>query len=53
MFCINCGKEIPNESMFCPFCGHNIKATEMIEKEENSIMSEDRVREEKKHFRCI
>lgn len=47
MFCINCGKEIPNESMFCPFCGHNIKATEMIEKEENSIMSEDRVREEK------
>ena len=47
MFCINCGKEIPDESMFCPFCGHNIKATEMIEKEENSIMSEDRVREEK------
>ena len=24
MFCLNCGKEIPAESKFCPFCGQNL-----------------------------
>lgn len=24
MFCINCGKEIPDDSRFCPFCGTGV-----------------------------
>lgn len=26
MFCNKCGKEIPNDSAFCPFCGANLTA---------------------------
>lgn len=47
MFCINCGKEIPDESMFCPFCGQNLNITEMTEKEDDSILSENKTGEEK------
>ncbi|WP_243157431.1 zinc-ribbon domain-containing protein [Clostridium perfringens] len=25
MFCSKCGKEIPNESVFCPECGNKCK----------------------------
>lgn len=28
MFCTNCGKEIPNESQFCTFCGNKVKGKE-------------------------
>ena len=24
MFCPNCGKEIPDDSKFCPYCGYQI-----------------------------
>lgn len=27
MYCSKCGKEIPDESNFCLFCGHQIKST--------------------------
>lgn len=26
MKCTNCGREIPNDSKFCPDCGHPIKS---------------------------
>ena len=51
MFCINCGKEVPDVSMFCPFCGQSLKVTEMTEevaeKEEESTLSEYAARKEK------
>ncbi len=27
MFCSKCGKEIPNESVFCPECGNRCKGS--------------------------
>lgn len=36
MFCTNCGKEIPNESQFCAFCGNKIKGKES---QENKIQT--------------
>lgn len=27
MFCSKCGKEIPNESVFCPECGNKCKGS--------------------------
>ena len=33
MFCIKCGKELPNESKFCPFCGTRVPEDKPIEKE--------------------
>ena len=25
MFCVNCGKQIPDGSKFCPHCGEDLK----------------------------
>ena len=25
MFCTNCGKEIPNSSQFCEYCGNHVE----------------------------
>ena len=34
MFCTNCGKEIPNDSKFCEYCGEKIN----IEKKNGDIV---------------
>lgn len=26
MFCINCGKQIPDDAIFCPYCGAKISS---------------------------
>lgn len=45
MFCTNCGKEIPNESQFCKYCGNKIRKnekSEQIEKiEKTEIITEN------------
>ena len=28
MFCTNCGKEIGEGNRFCPYCGHEVTASE-------------------------
>ena len=35
MFCLKCGKELPEGAMFCPFCGSGIE----IEKNESMVES--------------
>ena len=32
MFCTNCGKEIPDDSVFCDFCGSRVQTEEEREK---------------------
>lgn len=32
MYCMSCGKEIPEESVFCSFCGANLKSTAIEKK---------------------
>jgi uncharacterized membrane protein YvbJ len=34
MFCPNCGKEIPDGSKFCPYCGIKIAVSPELKKEE-------------------
>lgn len=44
MFCTNCGKEIPDESQFCKYCGNKIsknEETEQIEKAEKTEIAEN------------
>lgn len=36
MYCSNCGKEIPKESDFCPYCGTDLKEENSIEKSSKS-----------------
>jgi len=31
MFCTNCGKEIPNESQYCKFCGEKVNSKNIQE----------------------
>lgn len=38
MFCSNCGKEIPDGSEFCPYCGTNLN--EEIKKEKTEVVEE-------------
>ncbi|MDR0934777.1 MAG: TM2 domain-containing protein [Erysipelotrichaceae bacterium] len=33
MYCSNCGKEIPNDAKFCPFCGVPVTSSETVEAE--------------------
>ncbi|MBR4256231.1 MAG: zinc ribbon domain-containing protein, partial [Clostridia bacterium] len=33
MFCSNCGKEIPDESVFCPECGYAVYEDDVRELE--------------------
>lgn len=35
MYCINCGKEIPNDSIFCPHC--DTKQNRNIEEQINEV----------------
>ena len=37
MFCTNCGKEVPDGSEFCEFCGTKMKQKEEITKNDVSI----------------
>ena len=37
MFCTNCGKEIPNTSNFCKYCGNKVKK---VENENTSIQEQ-------------
>lgn len=44
MFCTHCGKEIPDESQFCKYCGNKIsknEETEQIEKAEKTEIAEN------------
>ena len=34
MFCNKCGKEVPNESAFCPYCGNKL---EIVEQNEDQV----------------
>ncbi|MDR0500020.1 MAG: zinc-ribbon domain-containing protein [Coriobacteriales bacterium] len=34
MYCSQCGKEAPNSSTFCPYCGHTLEALANVEKPE-------------------
>ena len=39
MKCKNCGKEISNKSLTCPFCGENIKINkELLEEDDHLIV---------------
>jgi len=29
MFCVNCGKELSNQAVYCPNCGHPVRASGM------------------------
>ena len=37
MYCTSCGKEIENNSEFCPVCGKQIKESEEIEKSTKKV----------------
>ena len=37
--CVNCGKEIPEDSVFCPFCGVSVETIETEATEEKEIES--------------
>ena len=45
MFCNNCGKEIPEESVFCPCCGTNLKneTEQVIEEKEMKENNQEQV----------
>lgn len=40
MFCTNCGKEIPDESKFCKYCGNRIIKKEELKQIEKSDKTE-------------
>ncbi|MBR4841632.1 MAG: zinc ribbon domain-containing protein [Bacteroidaceae bacterium] len=43
MFCYNCGKELPENAVFCPFCGTQVGVainTEINENQENQPLEE-------------
>ena len=37
MFCGKCGKELENNTQYCPFCGENVKLIDTTKKTEDSI----------------
>ena len=37
MFCTKCGKELPNDAMFCSYCGNKVQKTISEEKKEDLI----------------
>lgn len=38
MFCTKCGKRIPDDSVFCPFCGANVSDAEQSAPDETRVM---------------
>lgn len=45
MFCTNCGKQIPDDSSFCEFCGIKVVAESQMKTEKNSGVKKDTVKE--------
>ena len=41
IFCRNCGKEIPSDSMFCPVCGKNVATTHNSDNNKSSTSSKE------------
>lgn len=41
MFCKQCGKEIPKDSTFCPFCGIQLKQEEGLKNKDNNIKAKE------------
>jgi len=39
MFCPNCGKEIPDETKFCPYCGVKVERGEVVYKGKGNLSS--------------
>ena len=39
MFCVKCGKQLPDDAVFCPFCGASVAGGQLVEltKEEKEI----------------
>ena len=46
MICRHCGKNIPEEAVFCPFCGEQTESHLRREKTESHLRKEDRLQEE-------
>ena len=46
MICRHCGKNIPEEAVFCPFCGEQTESHLRREKSESHLRKEDRFQEE-------
>ena len=47
MFCMKCGKDIPDNSKFCPLCGADLKEKEQKVDANTSQMENEIVRENK------
>ena len=43
MFCMKCGSKIPDESVFCPFCGADLKAMAATAAPEQNVVPEQNV----------
>ena len=43
MFCIHCGKELPDGARFCSFCGSSISTTPVNDNVQETAISEDPV----------
>ena len=47
MFCSKCGKKIPDDSVFCQFCGHKLNNEFAVQEEQNQpIVQEEKNQEE-------
>lgn len=38
MFCINCGKQIPDDAVFCPYCGAKISNVRLENLKERPVV---------------
>ena len=38
MYCVNCGKELSNDIMFCPYCGTETKIKPTVDKPDSEII---------------
>ncbi|MCR4762851.1 MAG: zinc ribbon domain-containing protein [Lachnospiraceae bacterium] len=43
MFCIRCGKQLPDEPNFCPFCGTDLRPTLQVMKEVRASRTQQKV----------
>lgn len=48
MFCENCGRKIPDDTKFCPFCGELVSGGKMDETLDNEFESDDTAKAPKK-----
>ena len=53
MICRHCGKNIPEEAVFCPFCGEQTESHLRREKTESHLRKEDRLQEEMEKDKII